>query len=64
MRFYVDDSQENAMYDMILGWDFLSELQIYLCSSDFTTRGNGGVHKGCVNPRKDVNKGYVKTPIK
>ena len=29
-----------------------------------TIRGNGGACKGCMNPRKDFNKGYIKIPPK
>ena len=27
-NFHVDDSRENSRYDMIIGWDLLSKLQL------------------------------------
>ena len=47
---------------MILGWDVLSELQIYLCFSGYDIWGNGGVCEGCTTLMKDVNKVCVITP--
>ena len=55
----MDDSQVNGRYDMILGRDVLSELQIYLCLSDYTIRVNGGACEGCTTTLNFFNKGYV-----
>ena len=38
---------------MILGRNF-SKLNIYLCLSNNTIMGNGGVYKGCTVPMKDM----------
>ena len=61
-NFTVDESQENARYGMIIGQDLLSELQIYLCLSDYTTRGNGGAYEGCTTSMRYTNNGYVIIP--
>ena len=53
-NFHVYDSQGNIRYDMIIGRDIFPELQIYLCLSDNTIRGNGGTHEGCTAPMKAV----------
>ena len=46
-NFHVDDSQKNSRYDMIIGWDLLVELKLYLLLSNHTIIGNGGAYKGC-----------------
>ena len=60
-NFHVDDSQENARYDIILGRDVVPEIWIYLYISNYTIRGNGCEYKGCATPMKDI-QGYVITP--
>ena len=55
-NFHVDDLQGRHRYDMIIGCDILSELNIDLCFSYNTIRLNGGTHKGCTAPMKDVSK--------
>ena len=52
--FYVDVSQVNLRYDMILGRDIFSELQIYLCFSKNTMRGNVAVYEVFNGLMKDV----------
>ena len=39
-NFYVDESQKNSPYDMIIGHDLLLELKLDLCLSYCTIKGN------------------------
>ena len=55
-NFHLNDSQENARYDMTLGWDMLSELKKDLRSSNYTNKGNVGAYEGCTTPMKYVKK--------
>ena len=41
-NFYMDDSQKNSRYDMIIGRDLLLELTLDLCLFVCTIKGNGG----------------------
>ena len=50
----MSDSQGNHKYDMILGHDKLSELQIYLCFSNNTIRVNGGMYEVCTSQIKYI----------
>ena len=47
------DLSGNHKYNLILGNDIFSELQIDLCFSDKTIRVNGGAYEGCTSPMKD-----------
>ena len=58
----MDVLQENLRYEMIIGWDFFSELQIYLCFPDYIIRGNGGVYEGCTTSMRDTNNSFVGIP--
>ena len=60
--FHVDDSQKNSQYDMIKGQDLLSEIQLDLCFSDYTIRGNGGAYEECNVYLKNIINGYVWIP--
>ena len=53
-NFHVDYSQGNHKYNMILRYYILSELQIDICLSDNTIRGNICVYAGCTAPIKYV----------
>ena len=44
---HMDDSQRNARYDIIVGRDLLSGLQLDLCFYYYTIGGNGGTYEGC-----------------
>ena len=59
-NFHMDDLWENARYNMILGQDFLSEIQMYLCFSHYTNRESGGTYKECTTSMKDVNKVHIR----
>ena len=48
--------QVDHKYNMILGCDILSKLNIDLCFSDNKIRGNEGSYKGCKTQMKDVSK--------
>ena len=56
----MDDSQEKARCDMILGWGLLSELKVDLCISKYIVKLNEGKYEGCMTAMKDVNKVHVK----
>ena len=43
-NFHLNDSHGNHKYDVILGRDILSELQVCLCFSDKKIRVNGGAY--------------------
>ena len=45
---------------MIIGQDFLSELQLDLCFLDYTIRLNGGTYEGCTASMRDMNNNYVR----
>ena len=51
--FHVDDLQKHSRYDMIIGRDLLLELKLYLCFSDYATKGNGGIHEEFTAPMRD-----------
>ena len=53
-NFHVDDSQGNYKYNMILGSDILSKLQIYLFLFNSKIGVNEGTYKAFSNPMKDV----------
>ena len=55
-NFYVDESQKNSRYVMIIGRDVLLERKLDLCFSDFTVKGNGGGCEGCTVPMKDPSE--------
>ena len=59
LNFHVEDSQKNAWYSMIMGRNFLSGLQRYLCLSDYTIRVNVGAYKGCTESTIDTKNSYV-----
>ena len=50
----MDDLQGDHKYNMILGRDIFSKLQIYICLSYNTIIGNGGAYEGFTNPMKDM----------
>ena len=51
-KFNVDEPQENERYDMIMGRDILSDLQIDFCLSDYIIRGNRGAYEVCMDSMK------------
>ena len=55
-KIHVNESVKKLRYNMILGYDILSELKIYLCLFKNTIKVNGGTYKGCKDPMKDVSK--------
>ena len=55
LNFHVDDLQKNSRFDMIIGRDVLLELNLDLCFSDCTVKGNGGGYKGCTVTMKDTS---------
>ena len=52
--FHVDDSQGNHKYDIILGREIFSGLQIYPCFFNNNIRINGGKLKVCMVQMKDM----------
>ena len=58
----MDDSQENAQYDMIMGQYLLSELRLDLCFSDYNIRVNIDVYKVCTVSMRDTKTNYVGDP--
>ena len=62
-NFHVHDSQDNSRYDMIIGRDLLSELQMDICFSDFTIRVNGGAYEECTSSTRDTNNSYKIIPF-
>ena len=55
-NFHVNNSQENHGYNMVLGRNIFSELNIYICFYKNTIRENGGTHEECTAPMKDISK--------
>ena len=53
--------QGNHKYDIILGRDTFSELQINLCSFNNIRRGDVGAYKGCTAPMKYMNNSTINT---
>ena len=53
-NFHVGCSQGNLMYNFILGYDILSELQIGICFYNNTITLNWGAYEGWTDPMKDV----------
>ena len=62
--YQVDDLQKNSRYDMIIGQDFLLELKLDLCLSDYMIKGNGGTYEGCTNPMKYPSNLYYDTSFR
>ena len=52
-NFHVDCLQKHSQYDIIIGQDLLSELQLDLCLSDYTIRVNVGAYERCTISMKD-----------
>ena len=52
-KFHVDESAKGR-YDMILGWDLLSELALNLKLSDHIIEADGGPFKGSTTPMVDL----------
>ena len=52
-NFHVDDSHKHSRYYIIIGQDFLLEIQLDLSFPDFMIKGNGGAYEGCAAPTKD-----------
>ena len=59
-NFHVDDLWKHSRYNMIMGQDLLSELQIYLYFSGYTIRVNVGAYKGCTISMRGMSNEYVR----
>ena len=59
-NFHVDDLQENARYDMVIGQDLSLGIQIDLCLLHYNIMVNGGVYEGCNAYMRDMNNVYVR----
>ena len=55
-NFHEDYLQGNRRYDMILGINIFYKLNIDLCFSDNTSRGNGGTYEEGTAPMKGVSE--------
>ena len=50
----MDESKGNYRYNIILGHDILSELQIGICFSNNKMRGDEVTYEGCTAPMKYI----------